>query len=88
MAGRALDSTVATEDEFRDVLLELQALLSSEANRSMKNKVRELTRVHRTTFHLSACFVFLNFCLSWSLCYHRPASGEDMLSHKEAAERS
>ncbi|XP_030954221.1 transcription factor ILI5-like [Quercus robur] len=41
MSSRRLDSTIATEDEVKDLILELQALLSTEVDRSRTTKVLE-----------------------------------------------
>ncbi|KAL0014094.1 hypothetical protein SO802_001163 [Lithocarpus litseifolius] len=41
MSSRRLDSTIAIEDEVKDLILELQALLSTEVDRSRTTKVLE-----------------------------------------------
>ena len=43
MSGRRLDSTSATEDEVKDLILELQALLSNEVDDSGTTRVGKLT---------------------------------------------
>ena len=75
MSSRRLDSTIATEDEVKDLILELQALLSTEVDRSRTTKVGKLTlciKAYIITYVilvlLSPIFFFLVnccYCLTW-----------------------
>ena len=55
MSSRRLDSTIATEDEVKDLILELQALLSTEVDRSRTTKVGKLTLC--ISIHDKICYI-------------------------------
>ena len=55
MSSRRLDSTIATEDEVKDLILELQALLSTEVDRSRTTKVGKLTLC--ISIHNNICYI-------------------------------
>ena len=70
MSGRRLDSTSATEDEVKDLILELQALLSNEVDKSRTNKGRKTHTLFIFT-HNNMCYIaqFKPLFSYWVRCY-------------------